>query len=236
MFKKTPRTIVVTIVQPRLPHQEGQVRSVEFGALDLLTFKADLEDAIAQVRFASHVPASLHDASWQKAYLQPSEKGCRWCPAAPKCPVLRNRAQEMAKQVFAPQVAYDPAQLAEILDFLPILEGWIKNTREFAYAEAEQGRVPPHYKLVAKRATRKWKADLAPELLASFLKVGVAEVCKPRELLGVAELEKLCPGKNKDERAQALEPYTVKESAGHTLVHESDPREGVRIDAKAAFS
>lgn len=55
-------------------------------------------------------------------------------------------------------------------------------------------------------------------------------------MLGVGDMEKLAPGKNAKERAAAIEPFVERKSSGHTLVHMSDKREPVRIDAKAAFA
>jgi hypothetical protein len=46
-----------------------------------------------------------------------------------------------------------------------------------------------------------------------------------------AAVEKLIP---KDQRS-LLESLTIKESSGHTLVHESDKRPAVSLDAKSAF-
>jgi hypothetical protein len=219
------RSVDVGIVQPRKPHADGPIRSIVFDAIDLMDFHADLLDAEARVAAARKDPV---------AHLKPTEKGCHWCKAAPKCPAIRSRAQSVAKIAFAPQQPYDPKALADVLDFIPILEGWIKNTREFAYAEAEKGHTPPNYKLVDKVATRKWKA--APELVAQTLGVPVSEVVRPVELLPVGDIEKLAPGKNKAERAAVLEPLVTKESSGHTLVHVSDKRDAIRVDAKAAFS
>jgi hypothetical protein len=149
--------------------------------------------------------------------------------------MLKKKAQALAKQVFAPGVAYDPLELARTLDFLPILEGWIKNVREFAYGEAEKGNEIPDYKLVEKTAVRKWLPTVDREELARTLGVPVAELLKPVELIGIGDAEKLAPGKNGKERAAVLEPFVKKESSGHTLAHASDKREPVRIDAKAAF-
>jgi len=55
-------------------------------------------------------------------------------------------------------------------------------------------------------------------------------------LIGIGDAEKMAPGKNSKERAAVLEPFVNKESSGHTLVHVSDKREPIRIDAKAAFA
>jgi hypothetical protein len=150
--------------------------------------------------------------------------------------MLKQKAQSLAKQVFAPNVAYDPLALAQTLDFLPILEGWVKNTREFAYGEAEKGQEIPDYKLVEKTAVRKFKEDTDRNKLAETLGVPVTEILKPTELIGVGDMEKLAPGKNAKERAAILEPFVERKSSGHTLVHISDKRDPVRIDAKAAFA
>ena len=223
--------VTATIVQPRCPHSDGPVRSVTYDVVDLLDFHADLEDAVRVVRDAQqHAPEALLDAG----FLTPSDKGCRWCKAAPKCPKLRAKAQEMAKQVFAPGLPYDAKALADTLDFLPILEGWIKNTREFAYGEAEKGNALPGYKLVEKRATRKWRGD--ESTVAYWLReqtaLSEADIFDAPSLKTPATIEKLLP---KDQRA-LLDELTVKESSGHTLVHESDKRPAIQVDAKSAFA
>lgn len=219
----------VGIVQPRCFHPAGPVRTVRFDVVDLLDFHADLMAAAARVEMAKNTMTSI------TTYLAPSEKGCRWCLAAPKCPALKSKAQELAKQVFAPGVAYDKDALAETLDFLPILEGWIKNTREFAYGEAEQGREIPQWKLVEKRATRKWKELPSPHIykaLRDASGLAMQDFQEPAVLKSPAQVEKLLP---KEQRA-LLDELCVKESSGHTLVHESDKRPAVKLDAASAFS
>lgn len=219
-FGYPAQTVTATIVQPRCPHSDGPVRSVTYDVVDLLDFHADLLDAIAKVEKSRAAPQFA---------LVPSEKGCRWCLAAPKCPALKAMAQNTAKQVFAPGLPYDPKALAETLDFLPILEGWIKNTREFAYSEAEKGVEVPNWKLVEKRATRKWRDETA---VVKDVRLLGLELYEAPALKSPAAIEKLLP---KDKRA-LLDELTVKESSGHTLVHESDKRPAVKLDAASAFS
>lgn len=218
--------VTATIVQPRCPHSDGPIRSVTFDVVDLLDFHADLEDAVGRVRDAQGMDIEV----WPAEMLTPSEKGCRWCLAAPKCPKLKTKAQELAKQVFAPGLPYDPKALAETLDFLPIIEGWIKNTREFAYEQAEKGNAIPNWKLVEKRATRKWRDEGAAEARVAAL-LGEAAY-EPASIKTPAAIEKLLP---KEQRG-LLDELTVKESSGHTLVHESDKRPAIKVDAASAFA
>lgn len=244
-MKLPARTINIGIVQPRYDHPDGPIRSVDFDVADLLDLHADVVDAVGRAATAEQAKGSK---GWEDNFLKPSEKGCRWCAASPKCPAIKNRAQALAKQVFAivptsgeilpPVPTYDPLELARALDFLPILEAWIKNTREFAYQEAEKGVEIPDYKLVEKLAVRKWKEGLPDPgyALAKHLGCDEKDVWKPKELINVGDAEKLAPGKNAKERAAMLEPFVERKSSGHTLVHISDKRDPVRIDAKAAFA
>ena len=260
---KLPATTVnIGIVQPRYDHPDGFVRSIDFDAVDLMDLYADVLDGTNLTKgaeLAASLTNPMKDAAWQSTFLKPSEKGCRWCLAAPKpCPALQKQAQALAKQVFsivpasagevlppangAATIAkppYDSLQLARALDFMPILEAWIKSTREFAYNEAEKGVEIPDYKLVEKRAVRKFKEDVATNRtleLIEALQCEPYDIWKPVELIDIGDAEKLAPGKNAKERALVLEPFVEKKSSGHTLVHNSDKRDPVRIDAKAAFS
>lgn len=227
-----------TIVQPRFSHSAGPIRSVTFDAVDLLDFHADLSDAALRVKEASRAfdGSTEQAAEWIATYIKASEKGCKWCLAAPKCPLLRRKASDLAKQVFAPEVPYDPQALAETLVFLPILEGWIKNTREFAYREAEAGKSIPNHKIVEKRATAKWKDNVDPATLAKLIGVETADVLKPVELKSVTDIKAMTPGKNDKERMELLAGHLVKESTGHVLVHESDKRPAVNLSPAAVFT
>ena len=269
-MKLPARAVNIGIVQPRYEHPDGFIRSIDFDAVDLMDLYAAVLDGVKRVEDAEIAGTICNvekDQGWQHGFLAPSEKGCRWCLAAPKCPAIKNKAQSLAKIAFSetgpgpvsepvsagpvgeilPPIngsvittkpPYDPLQLARALDFMPILEAWIKNTREFAYNEVERGVEIPDYKLVEKQAVRKWKEDMpAPGYaLAKHLGCDESAVWKPKELINVGDAEKLAPGKNAKERAAMLEPFVEKKSSGHTLVHMSDKRDPVRIDAKAAFA
>jgi hypothetical protein len=224
-----PVEVEVVIAQPRCPHSDGPVRSQVLPVVDLIDFAGELVAAVKMTEEAARWHGQVAIEAWTTEYLKAGDH-CRWCPAAATCPKLTAKAQEQAKLVFAPGVAYDHGQLAETLEWLPILAAWIKNVREFAYAEAEKGHDIPRHKLVEKRATRKWRNEAdAMAGLSAFL--DDAELFE-KKLITPAAAEKLLPKADRE----ALDLLCVKESSGHTLVHESDKRDAVKIDAKSAFA
>lgn len=218
------KKVVLAIIQPRAPHPKGPVRTWECSAIDLLDFEADLTEAATRT-FAAD--AAINPGEW-----------CKFCPAAPVCPALAAESLKIAQASFdvvtdelelTPPDALTPEQLGETLTRAGILKDWIKRVEEFAHHEATHGRCPKGFKLVMKRATRKWKDyDLT---LQFFGRHGVKEgLWKEPELKSPAELERLAPGKNKTERAAAIEGLVSKESSGTTLAPENDPRPAARSD------
>jgi hypothetical protein len=213
-----PREIEIVIVQPRCPHPDGPIRRLAFDAVDLIDIAADILDEVERTKDPN-------------APLVAGEH-CRFCPAAHICPELHKNALAIAQQEFTPAFSYDPAKLSQTLEWLPVLESWIKNVREFAYREAEHGRVPPGWKLVQKRATRRWTNE---ESVVDTL-IGVdgltGDDIYETKLKSPAQIEKLI---GKREFQETLGPLTIAESSGYALAHESDKREPVRLDAAAAF-
>lgn len=235
---KLPAEIIdIGIVQPRYNHPDGFIRSKEYDAVDLLDHFADIKAAQALITeaFLYWDMPDYPRQKWETTYLHPTKKGCKWCLAAPTCPRIKAMAQESAKLAFAKGTPYDPAALAEALDFIPIIKAWCKTTDEFAYAEAAAGRPAPGFKLVAKKASRKWVEFPNDVMMAIACNRPVAELYKPRELRPIGEILAMCPGKNQEERDAIVAPYTTKESAGYALVHVDDSRPAVALDAKSAF-
>jgi hypothetical protein len=224
-LKYPAKTIGLHIVQPRCPHADGPHRTVTIDAIDLVEFAAYL---VASVKETEKPDAAVRAGDW-----------CRYCPASGvpgKCPVQEKVVNEMARVAFSPALPYEPEALAKALDQIPILEARIKTLREFAYNEAEAGRVPPRYKLVEKRATEKWKPGITEYDITAAIAVSPDDLYEEPSLKSPAQIRKLVPGKNDKERAAKLAPFTVKESSGHTLVSAEDKRAPVLLSAKAAFS
>ncbi len=211
------REIEIVIVQPRCPHPDGSVRRHKID----LSYMLDFADDLITSAKATEDP---------NAPLVPGEH-CRFCPAAATCPEIHKNALELAKQEFQPAFSYEPKSLAKTLEWLPVLESWCKNVREFAYREAEHGRCPPGWKLVQKRANRKWKHS-EDEIASNLECILPDQECYwDKSLKSPAQVEKLL-GKGAKE---ILADLITQESGGLTLAPESDRRPAAQITALEAF-
>lgn len=195
----------LVIVQPRCYHVDGAIRKWSTRPMNVMAFLAELiDDAMATEK--------------ENAPLKPGD-WCRWCPAQAKCPALREKALVTAKEVFSQTSTYSPERLSETLHALPQIESWIKGVREFAYREAQHGRIPPGWKLVQKRATRKWRDGTDEGKIASEFGLKTPE-CYDVKVKSPAQIEKIIP---KNLRS-VLDAMVVQESSGYTLAPDSDPR------------
>lgn len=209
------QSIEIVIVQPRCFHADGPIRSLNVTPYQALEFIADL---IADAKATESPDAPLNPGSH-----------CRWCPAQPTCPEIRKKALALAQLEFSPSLSYDPAKLAEALAFLPMLEGFSKSVREFAYREAEMGRPPPGYKLVDKRAMRKWLPN-AEKLLGLRFNLATHQTHDVK-LKSPAQIEKILPANLRGQ----LDAMTIKESSGKTLVPTLDSRDSIQAGAQGIF-
>jgi hypothetical protein len=208
--------VELIIVQPRCNHPDGAVRSWKTTVSHVLDFAIELAEDAAKT-LEKDAPLSSGDH-------------CRFCKAAGICPQIHKDAQSLARIEFSPVLSYDPKALADTLDKLDVVEAWAKSVREFAYREAQHGRIPPGYKLVEKRATRKWTDEQRVLQIAEQAKLSdMTETC----LKSVAQAEKTL---GKKDFEYYFAPYVVAVSSGLTLAHESDKRPPAQIAAKAEFT
>lgn len=240
------RFVEIAIIQPRCAHPDGPIRCWTIGVDELLDWQADLLNAVKRVKDAEDTFSV--ETLWAETYLS-SGGHCKFCPAAGvpgKCKALENKSQALAKLEFAPMPVgptavivpwYDAEKLAQALHDIPAVEARIKAIREFAYAEAEQGRCPPGFKLVEKRATTKMRDDVkAEELCIAMGMTDPSELYKEREFKNYGDLVEMAPGKNDKERKAVIAPFAVKQSSGHTLAPADDKRAAVKQSAQLDFA
>ncbi len=208
--------IELVIVQPRANHVDGPIRRWRISVAELILFATRLR-TFAEATESPDAPLVSGDH-------------CRFCPAAGICPEFSKKALAIAVSEFSPTLKYDPLVLGETLRKLDLLDDYSKRVREFAYSEAMNGNCPPGWKLVNKRAVRKWRD---PEDMARRF---MHEEIFDKTLKSPAQLEKFL-GKNasaKDVKNKIAE-LTVLISSGLTLVAESDSRQPALVSAADEF-
>lgn len=146
---------------------------------------------------------------------------CRWCKVKGSC---RARAEENMKAL-----AYefqDPAlltleEIGSVLVVAEQLKAWAKDVEDFAFEQAKRGAKIPAWKLVEGRSNRViTDKDVAWKTLEEA-KIDADKYLKPRELLGIGELEKRI---GKKEIAALLNGLILKPPGKPVLVPETDRR------------
>ena len=142
---------------------------------------------------------------------------CRWCTAKTICPVV-NGAVARAARTAIKTVNVD--RLAEALGQIDLLEGYIKDARDMAQQLLENGVEVPGWKLVPKRATRKWADD--KKVLTTLTEAGlnIEQLTDPKS---PAQMEKVLKKHNVPMPTDLI----VSVSTGNTLAPEDDPRPAV---------
>jgi hypothetical protein len=200
-------SVILTIVQPRCYHVDGPVRSWAVDPVEMLDFAADLiSDALKTEN--------------PNAPLNPGDH-CRWCPAQAICPALQKQSLDVVQAAFQDEtLALPPARVAYFLGVIPQIKSWIESVHKYAHSQAELGVEIPGWKLVDKRATRKWRDDFQPP--ADESRWWELKVKSP------AAMEKVL-GKG------VIDDFVIKESSGKTLVPTTDDREAQKGQLELAF-
>jgi|TARA_R110000796_G_scaffold177039_4_gene293926 hypothetical protein len=194
LFEKVEKLVLV-IVQPR--HSGVVFRWVtDMGRLN--TFEKHLKTSIANVKTAKKGTPGAH---------------CGWCPASAFCPEKRQEAV-VASTLGTSSHNELMASAAAVQE----VEAWVKATKEALYMQLTTGINIPGWKVVEKKATRKWaKPALAEKALVEVL----GESAFKKELLTVAQMEKKLKSKGK---LYPVETLVERKSSGTTLAPESDSR------------
>jgi hypothetical protein len=229
----TIETVDVVIVQPRAPHPAGTIRKETLFIQQLMTW-------------ANQVLVPAVDRTCDPRAPLKAGKHCQFCPNnGPLCPELERTAQATARHIFDDEAteaqkqaatarAFDLTQLGDLLEKLDVLEDWIAATRQFAHDQIEGGGEVPGWKLVEKRATRRWNDEEAARLALEAGDVPPAKFMEFR-LKSPAQVFKALKG---DTVADVLAGYVTTQSSGNTLARAADPRPAVvgRPTAKDAFA
>lgn len=217
----------LVVVQPRAFHSEGPVRRHTMTPDELVEFSVELAGA-ADATDKRDAPLSPGD--W-------CHKG--FCAARGACPALDAKIRAETALAFnaypvgdlpadaipAPPTAEEPDRLARALQAAPLIDSWVKAVQTVAQQVAEGGGHLPGFKLVRKRAVRRWKdaADVERRL-RNKKRVSVKDIYD-RKLKSPAKLEKVeTIGK------EWVQEHAEKPPGGLTLAPLEDKRKAVQVE------
>jgi hypothetical protein len=212
--------VKLTVVQPRAGDQP--IRSVVI-SVDLLI---EWEKTI------------LHPALVRLKADDPTETPgdhCRWCVRAGECKALADLAMANAKVVFGASPP-DPhgmsdKELGELLTHGEMILSWVNKMRAEVSQRIDVGGVVPGWKLVPKRAVRRWDDAEGAILAMKQKQVPLSDILR---IETIGTIEKVL--KRYKVPVSTIDPYTIKQSSGTTLVSESDGRPAVDTSSKNVFS
>lgn len=214
-ISKYVEKVVITIVQPRAFHPDGPIRSWETTAQDLLFWGVNVLAPAALLTEDVHAPkcAGSH---------------CRFCPGIAACDEQVKYAMAIAKTDFEPVLLPEPAELTpedivKVLEASDMFSTWADKVKAFATQQMECGVSIPGYKLVAKRAVRKWIDEKkAQEVLEEYL----GDDAWSKKYVTLADAEKILKRKGLSSDA-VLQGLWEKPEGGVILAPESDNRPAV---------
>jgi hypothetical protein len=182
------RTINLVIVQPRARHTDGPIREWATRTDTLFAWLSDVVQPAGLKALKANAPRTAGDH-------------CRWCTAAPTCRALVDHVMEKAGTEFTEiqtEGTSDPHtlsrdELGQAMAACEMIEAWTKAVRGRVLDMLHRDqRSVPGWKLVRGRQTRQWSEDdTIPILRKCAIKFDDVKDYAPRQLLSVAEMEKL---------------------------------------------
>lgn len=209
-----PQEFNLTIVQPRVDHPDGPIRTWTVGPEVLEEFEEKLKIAIKEVEKENpKFVAGEH---------------CKFCPAAGVC-AERKKVLFEALPIDIDNVVELPnpgilelKQISQILDSSNMLKKWLEDVAKYAINVLDNGKAIPDYKLVRKRTFRKWINE--GEVIKKFKDYG-DEIYQPSKLRSPSQMEKIV-GKEMVAELCEVPPGEV------TIAHISDSRPALETGDK----
>lgn len=201
------RNLYIDIIQPMPSRDTNTLKTWKVPAKTFTKFKRD------------------YMASLSRATLK-TGKHCQFCPCAPICPKKTGAAKKA--------VLIDPKDTEKLNDNLKLaaeLKTWCDEVLAFGHSQLDEGLKLQDWKLVPKRAIRKWYfEDSLTEgglvtAICDAASVGKVDVYSEPKLKSPAQVEKMLKAEKVD--LNVLSDYIIKESSGTTMAPADDPRQGI---------
>lgn len=186
----------------------------------------------------SIIPIALEALESGRPRFGPSERACRWCPAAGTC---RARLEKVTKEDFgaAPDLI-SPEELSGLLDRIPEIKAWCNAVEDAALRKAySEGVTIPGWKVVLSGGKR----GVANETAAINLLVSKGfshEEIATLKLKGIGDLEKIIkseatgPEEKKNATLESVIGDLVAKGEGKpAIVPEDDKRSAINPNSEA---
>lgn len=240
-----PETVRLVIHQPRIKSAPSEwtctVAELEAWGHGEAKRSVNEQDGAARMRTAN----VMKPGEWERVYLRPNEKSCKFCKAKATCPALRDTATRTVFEVTpASPDEFDsllPAEtpkqsdadwLAKVLSKADLIEGYLTAVRAEVEARLLAGNEIPGFKLVqGKRGNRAWRsADEATETLKGMrLKV---EEMYDLKLISPTTAEKLAKAKTIGPRQwKSLQDLITQSDGKKHVAPATDPRPALAVTA-----
>lgn len=210
--KHTPETswifesaddIIIAMCQPGANPDAPSLWTASLNHLDKWILKL-----IAAVELSKKPDALLVSGDW-----------CRWCAAKPICPEVTGAIDRAMSVAIA---GIDKAMLGALMAKADLAVEWAKSVEQLTHQVLEQGHPVHGYKLVAKRATRKWVDETTAR--AALKNIGLEESeIDDTSMKSPAQVEKVL----KKHKLDFPDNIVSAVSSGNTVATEDDPRPAV---------
>lgn len=195
----------ITIVQPRIEHKDGPIRTWKTTPAELRkTWYPKIKKA------------------YEKAIAKPNlfKEGthCMWCSGAMECPGAQKQSKAIAKKFKKSEpITADNKKLAKLLNSEKMILEYLNQAKQEAFERLRKGQKIPGFKLVRNFGNTTWRSKAEAE-----------KTFRERESAWDFEPKLLTPGKLKKIYPDVVESLTHRPDKGLALVPESDKRQEYR--------
>jgi len=230
--------VVVHLIQPNAPHEDGIIRTETYTRDELKIFEIQLK-AAADATTPTNAPRRA--GHW-----------CTWCPAKTRCPEFDELIQNEAVMDFAEDptgeinnmhvvAGADSAALAQKAKWIPLFDQWAREIESELLRRLLAGDavLREWYKLVQKKKHRQWTVGAKKIERALLEYVSGVDLFHPAELKSPAQVEKLGDTKDARKAIKELVKSLAAAPPGEIVAASvNDPRDEVNpgMDAIADFA
>lgn len=204
------KTVRITIHQPRIAGPKEWVVSVD----DLRRWRVRILSGAVRVRQAEKLNATdLQNAG----FLNPTNAGCKFCPAAARCPALRDETLAAVGADFEDLSAAPEDELGKDFARIERVEKWCKAVRAECERRLFEGKKVPGLKLVAgRRGPKKWIDEAEAD--AALAKLIGEERFEPKALRSPTQCAKIVG------KGVSLEALVTQSEGRPSVAFETDKR------------